>query len=1542
MKKSGLFIVFLCLCLSAILNAANGIIPGTGTETEPYLIEDLADFDYLVANFSDYNSGQYIRLETDIDLSGRIYTNYVIYSITSIFDGHGHTISNPTINTDGSVTDIGFAGRIDDWFNGFYPGFRNLNLQNVTVNGNNNSENVGGLCGLIWYGNISNCIVTGSVNGYTNVGLLAGSNDGGTISNCSTSGTVSGFKWVGGLIGCQVGNTVGGSTFASCSSANVSGSINVGGFVGQNDSGYIVNSYASGNVTGINSSAGLYCIGGFCGYNGGRIGYSYSSGLVSVYSSAAQSIGGFCGYSQITPVDPIYSCFWDTDTSATTYPGDNITGATGMPTDDMTISAPFVNAGWSFADGPTYDGNYPWLMVDYPRLAWENLDIEFVLVPDVTGMTQTEAEQAIENAGFIFGSVSYAYSNTIAEGLIVSQTPQGGALSTVGMTITIVISKGKLLGGGDGSEANPYLIENINDFYEYCSSSYYWRRGAYTRLECDLDLSEAGTYNRAPIAFDTDTDSRFDGTSYAGNFDGNGHIISNLSVNSFHYCGLFGKVISGGSISNLGLEKTSVSGSYYVAGLVGYNDHGSLYNCHCMGDVIGESNVGGLVGYSYFGGIDSCYLAGEVRGSGTDIGGLVGSNWSGNITNCYSDGIVTGESKYVGGIVGENRNGEITNCYSTGTVSGSSVVGGLVGTNYSGSIASSYSASMVRSVTDNVGGCVGINIGGSVVDCYYYVFNGGDNGIGIALSDEELTKTNSFAGFDFVGNDADGTEDIWDITPGYMPRLFWQSAPGCKTHLSSIQTTLDGTGYSVDPFLIGNYSDLQEFRDNKSLRIGNYKLTADIDLSGVTYTEAFVPDIFNGTFDGDGHAISHLTISGGPTLGFFSQLNGSIDGLGLDEINIIGSYSVGGLCGMNYGGINKCCVTGTITGSGGLVGGLCGENDNGSISNCYFIGTVNGSGNSVGGLCGYNYYGTISNCYAAGTVNGSGNSVGGLCGYNYSGSITESYATGSVSGSNNLGGLCGSNSRGKISNCYAAGAVSGGSCVGGLCGYQFYGSITSCYATGSVLGESSLGGLSGSNSCGTISNCYSTGSVSGGTNSDYLGGLCGYQNSGTISNCYFYVFSGPDNGYGISIDDTQLQDINSFYGFDFAGNSSDGTEDTWIIDPGYMPRLNWQDSPGQTPPYKLDMISTSLVGTGYSDDPFIIAGYDDLMEFRKNSSLRIGFYRLDDNIDLAGTTWSGAFIPEQFLGVFDGNGHTISNLSITGSNYLGLFSYLYGSVDDLDLQNISIVGTGSYLGGLCGYNNSCTISNCYVTGSVSGDDILGGLCGNNYYGTISNCYVAGSVSGDDFLGGLCGYNNNGTITNCYATGSVSGDDSYSLGGLCGYNNNGTITNCYATGSFYGDRYLGGLCGNNNYGTISNCYATGSVYGDRYLGGLCGYKYFGSISSCFWDVETSGIGNSGDDNYGAIGKTTAQMQDINTYLNADWDFVSEFANGTEDHWHMPYNATGYPMLSWQKDIPGDLTGSYGVDITDFAALSNAWLDGYDISDLQTLAQYWLEQ
>ena len=346
---------------------------------------------------------------------------------------------------------------------------------------------------------------------------------------------------------------------------------------------------------------------------------------------------------------------------------------------------------------------------------------------------------------------------------------------------------------------------------------------------------------------------------------------------------------------------------------------------------------------------------------------------------------------------------------------------------------------------------------------------------------------------------------------------------------------MQGAGTSGSPWQITTAAQLEALALYVNTNNGNatngvyYKLMNDIDLSGYANGAGWNPignnstvssgTRFQGNFDGNNKLVKNLTINfpTGNDIGLFGHTyRATIQNLGVENCNIVGSTNVGGLVGYAFSNntINNCYTTGKVNGSS-YVGGLVGYND-GSCknTNCHSLANVSGSGNYVGGLVGSNSGSiTISNSYAKGSVSGRdwvGGLVGGNSGFT---TISNNYATGSVSGRDFVGGLAGSFSYSCfiMSNCYATGNVSGsGYCVGGLVGSNSS-SIYDSYATGSVSGsEHSVGGLAGKTGGGylnypynpyyaSIRNCYATGSVNG---RDSVGGLVGtnYMNS-SIHSC---------------------------------------------------------------------------------------------------------------------------------------------------------------------------------------------------------------------------------------------------------------------------------------------------------------------------------------------------------------------------------------------------------------------------------------------------------
>ena len=168
---------------------------------------------------------------------------------------------------------------------------------------------------------------------------------------------------------------------------------------------------------------------------------------------------------------------------------------------------------------------------------------------------------------------------------------------------------------------------------------------------------------------------------------------------------------------------------------------------------------------------------------------------------------------------------------------------------------------------------------------------------------------------------------------------------------------------------------------------------------------------------------------------------------------------------------------------------------------------------------------------------------------------------------------------------------------------------------------------------------------------------------------------------------------------------------------------------------------------------------EDLAELSRNCTLdswsQGKTVYLEADIDLTGVDFSP--IPT-FGGTFEGQGHTISGLSITGSgNVRGLFRYIQptGAVRDLHVSgSIAPSDRKNTLGGLAGENQG-TITNCTFSGAVSGADSIGGIAGiNEAQGQIINCSFSGSVTGEHYVGGIAGQNG-GSITRCANSGSIN-------------------------------------------------------------------------------------------------------------------------------------------------------------------------------------------
>jgi hypothetical protein len=706
-----------------------------------------------------------------------------------------------------------------------------------------------------------------------------------------------------------------------------------------------------------------------------------------------------------------------------------------------------------------------------------------------------------------------------------------------------------------------------------------------------------------------------------------------------------------------------------------------------------------------------------------------------------------------------------------------------------------------------------------------------------------------------------------------------------------------GTGEPNDPYQIATAADLIALGETSEDYDKHFILTADIDLDPnlpgrKVFDKAVIRSgetFFTGVFDGNVYTIRHMTIEGKDNLGLFACVYqpGKVKNLRIVDVVVTGSGDhAGSLIAINLGGVTNCSSTGAVSGRSN-VGSLVGANG-GSIASSYSTGSVSGIGSNVGGLVGYN-----SSIIFLSLPSGAG-------------SITTSYSGASVSGSGNVGGLAGCTRDGRIASSCSSGPVSGtGNNVGGLVGYDIDGSIVSSCSGGSVSGYWLVGGLVGCSHGGALTHCYSTGAING---ERWVGGLVGSNEADTAVTASFWdtqTSRQTTSAGGTGQTTAEMQTAKTFLdaAWDFVGETANGTEDIWKIAEGLgYPRLAWEKYSG---------------GTGEPNDPYQIATAADLIALGETPEDYDKHFVLTADIDLdpnlpGRRVFDKAVIGQvvvvedpnslsvvgaPFAGVFDGNDHTISHLTITSGACVGLFGCLDSGaeVKNLAVVDVNITTRVDFVGSLVGCNFG-RVAKCHGTGTLSGRYHVGGLVGLSYSGTLTACSSISAVSGVDRVGGLVGHNGTqyrydrprGSVSQCYSAGRVTGTR-WGAGGLAG-SSDAAVTQCYSTSEVSGGIVVGGLVGC-NYMTVTQCYSAGSVTGNDMVGGLTGL--LGTAEASFWDTRTSGQTTSA----GGTGKTTAQMQTARTFLDAAWDFVGETDNGTEDIWWID-EGMGYPHLWWE--------------------------------------------
>ena len=645
--------------------------------------------------------------------------------------------------------------------------------------------------------------------------------------------------------------------------------------------------------------------------------------------------------------------------------------------------------------------------------------------------------------------------------------------------------------------------------------------------------------------------------------------------------------------------------------------------------------------------------------------------------------------------------------------------------------------------------------------------------------------------------------------------------------LGKAAAEISGSGTQTDPFVIMNASALAKFAvevDSGNTYAGQYVvLGADIDLSGVESwnpigaESAAADKIFRGTFNGGGHSITGLRIDAQPTsgeanYGLFSMLgnNAVVKNLNVTGASVSvsstgdkvragiiagGTEKVGTAGHANIGTrIDSCSATGSVSAVSKsdkltYAGGIAGTGDVGTaITNCWTDASVSAVAQAV----------SNKNSMAGGIIGNSGNyAVIANCA-----SFGDTYAA--SPSATNFGGMAGGlvgMMAGKQYNAYATGNATVGN-----------GGVTHTWV-GVLDGEVTSSGMS-KDSAGSYTVYPAQGELRYGN----------YYASDALLKVEVYTGNGSTLGGTTVVDPTVDRGFSDKLGTVDKAMVSVAMSSTDMAESAFADTLNgnikhinellaaygitgialreWQLSGGRVLPTGSVWVSGDVdasifaSGDGSEASPYMIANAAQLRAFAGSMNDKIDYsgkyVSLGADIDLSGTQWSPIGGSQYaFNGTFDGNGHTVSGMTVGAENapltldkeniYIGLFGVLgsKATVKNLSVTDFEIYasyGASAYIGGIAGYKD----------GSRTSGDFTGAV--------IDSCFTSGRMvytgaKGNQFVGGIVGMQYKGAIINCAsevtASCVVASGDLAEIGGIAGLNNRGLVANCRTDSDLYG-------------------------------------------------------------------------------------------------------------------------------------------------------------
>lgn len=568
-----------------------------------------------------------------------------------------------------------------------------------------------------------------------------------------------------------------------------------------------------------------------------------------------------------------------------------------------------------------------------------------------------------------------------------------------------------------------------------------------------------------------------DSHPFKGIFDGNGHTVSDLYINSSgSNLGLFGRV-DGAEIKNVTVQG-NVTGFYeegneqsgqYVGLVLGFGaSNTKLENCKSEGSVTGYKNVGGIAGIVPYNGnvITSCTNRATVTGLGQNseyVGGIVG--YGQGFSLCANFAEIISEGDYVGGLAGQlnpNSKGQgMSNCMNVGNVTGKQNVGGLVGNCGADNNVNNYSIGRVEATSQYAGLLVGsyTNNPSTAFENTYYVKEG-------QVVENGTTTAGRYCGNGTITTPAQAVPQA-DVASGKLATMlasvngtwgqdleqensypvlsgkavYFSGSILCNGHLLSESYTNDKTKEATTPAHSQEYEDggfCTVCHESRELH-GTGTAEDPYLISNVAQLEYLRDKSNEGSASYTAHAqlvndidLDYASASSWIPISKSYSFVGTFDGNGHCIKNLYSSFDQGGFVGLfgdvRGGTIKNLTVEGVIESSCSNQGMIAGFSAGTNYYNCVAKGRINTNGSSryVGGIVGKTTKTSSSNpvvqgCASYVDIVSTGTYTAGLVGMADYGINMEACANyGNVTGKANVGGLMGYNNREgcRITNCY--------------------------------------------------------------------------------------------------------------------------------------------------------------------------------------------------------------------------------------------------------------------------------------------------------------------------------------------------------------------------------------------------------------------------------------------------------------------------------------------------------------------------------------------